>query len=235
MLDLVVEEVGSGVHVPAQEEEEEDARANAARRKPLLPRLHLTHGFGCRPAFAPVPVQVVQVRVRSTRSVLCLFGAGADFFADLFGGGGGGGGFGGPRPGAGGGGAPLVIVGSLVRVAEDLPGMLDLLELCRVGGSAVWRRRRPLWRWRRLFRRPVWGWWWRRWVRGSTSRRRRLSGSLRISQACWICWNFVESAGVPSGDVACLSDSQACRPRRQTYRSRRVCPAPSTPPTGAVC
>ncbi|GAA5956713.1 hypothetical protein JCM8115_000656 [Rhodotorula mucilaginosa] len=33
-----------------------------------------------------------------------LFGAGADFFADLFGGGGGGGGFGGPRPGAGGGG-----------------------------------------------------------------------------------------------------------------------------------
>jgi hypothetical protein len=36
--------------------------------------------------------------------------------------------------------APLVIVGSLVRVAEDLPGMLDLLELCRVGGSAVWRR-----------------------------------------------------------------------------------------------
>lgn len=36
--------------------------------------------------------------------------------------------------------AQLVIVGSLVRVAEDLPGMLDLLELCRVGGSAVWRR-----------------------------------------------------------------------------------------------
>lgn len=36
--------------------------------------------------------------------------------------------------------APLVIVGSLVRVAEDLPGMLDLLKLCRVGGSAVWRR-----------------------------------------------------------------------------------------------
>lgn len=33
--------------------------------------LHLTHGFGCRPGFAPVPVQVVQVRVRSTRSVLC--------------------------------------------------------------------------------------------------------------------------------------------------------------------
>lgn len=37
-LGVVVEEVGSGVHVPAQEEEEEDARANAARRKPLLPR-----------------------------------------------------------------------------------------------------------------------------------------------------------------------------------------------------
>lgn len=36
--------------------------------------------------------------------------------------------------------AQLVIVGSLVRVAEDLPRMLDLLELCRVGGSAVWRR-----------------------------------------------------------------------------------------------
>lgn len=36
--------------------------------------------------------------------------------------------------------AKLVIVGSLVGVAQDFPGMLDLLKLCRVGGSAVWTR-----------------------------------------------------------------------------------------------